>query len=52
MSVLLDALKKGEEQKSAAEETAKAAPGGVDAPAPESAGDGGKRERSPAARFR
>ena len=42
MSVLLDALKKGEEQKSAAEETAKAAPGGVDAPAPESAGDGGQ----------
>ena len=42
MSVLLDALKKGEEQKSAAEETAKAAPGGVDAPAPESAGDRGQ----------
>ena len=42
MSVLLDALKKGEEQKSAAEETAKAAPGGVDAPAPEPAGGGGQ----------
>ena len=43
MSVLLDALKKGEEQKSAAEETAKAVPGAVDAPAPESAG-GGEQE--------